>query len=75
MPGFREPLHASLDPDTAALRTVRTAGELRCTCPSVFCRGQASVDWLSCDRACRACKPPPWTPPVHPGPGELDADQ
>jgi hypothetical protein len=30
-----------------------------CSCEaSPFCQGPASVDWLGCDAACRACHPP-----------------
>ena len=56
---FAGPIH--LDPPSAPA----PGREVRCTCPtSPFCRGQASADWLTCSTACRACKPPPWQPPV-----------
>lgn len=29
-----------------------------CTCPSAFCDGPSSVNWLDCDAVCKACHPP-----------------
>ena len=65
MPAFSAPLHPELDPEAAAARAERIASEARCTCPTPLCGGQASADWLTCERACRACRPRPFTPPTR----------
>jgi hypothetical protein len=76
VPASAGPLHAHLDPEDAALHAagLRTP-DLRCSCSTPFCRGQGSADWLNCDRACRACRPPPWTPPLQAELGALHDDQ
>ena len=75
---FEGPIN--IDPGIAALRATARAREVRCTCPtSPWCRGQASADWATCSTSCRACKPPPWQPPVttsiQTGSGGMDGDQ
>jgi hypothetical protein len=70
---FQGPINSEL---SALSRAEARAREVRCTCQrSPFCRGRDSADWLSCDRACKACKPAPWQPPIQPGQGGMDADQ
>jgi hypothetical protein len=65
VPAFSAPLHPELDPEAAAARADRLARETRCTCPTPLCRGQDSADWLTCERACRACRPRPFQPPTR----------
>jgi hypothetical protein len=60
---FVGPIHA--DPDAAVRAAARVAGDVRCTCPTPFCRGQDSADWLRCERTCRACTPRPFQPPTR----------
>jgi hypothetical protein len=68
-----------VDPDLAALKATQRSREVRCSCEGgPFCRGPLSHDWLDCSTSCRACKPPPWQPPVtgsvQAGSGGLDAE-
>jgi hypothetical protein len=63
MPAFQGPIHA--DPEAAARAAARMADQVRCTCARFPCDGALSIDWLSCDRACRACQPQPFTPPTR----------
>jgi hypothetical protein len=65
---YEGPIHLDLNPQAMALSAKARAREVRCVCDrSPFCRGQASADWLTCNRTCRACKPTPFRPPVPVG--------
>jgi hypothetical protein len=73
---FEGPIHLDLTPEAAAVRAAARTREVKCVCDrSPFCRGRASADWATCSTACRACKPPPWQPPIQPGPGSMDGGQ
>jgi hypothetical protein len=62
-----------LDPGVAVQAATARAREVRCSCArSPFCRGQASVDWLTCSTSCRACRPDPWQPPAVSVPPAVD---
>jgi hypothetical protein len=65
VPAFQAPIHLDLDPEAALRRAARLAGDVRCTCPTPFCRGLDSADWLTCEVGCRACRPRPFTPPIR----------
>jgi hypothetical protein len=74
---FTGPINSEL---SALSKAEARARDVKCSCPtSPWCRGQASADWATCSTSCRACKLPPWQPPVtasiQAGSGVLDADQ
>jgi hypothetical protein len=58
---FQGPIHL----DQAAAKAARVR-EVKCSCPgSPWCRGVSSADWLTCNTACKACRPTPWQAPTR----------